>query len=123
MRSAIIVFPGSNCDSDLHRAVKETIGGTCYMVWHKDTELPKGLDLVLIPGGFSFGDYLRCGAIAAHSPIMSQITKFARKGGYIIGICNGFQILTESLRAQNKGFFERTKPFVLRMKSKQEQIK
>ena len=96
MRSAVIIFPGSNCDKDLQKAIRETINGNCYMVWHKNTALPPRLDVLFIPGGFSFGDYLRCGAIAANSPIMNEVVKFAFNGGYILGICNGFQILTES---------------------------
>ena len=96
MRSAVIVFPGSNCDRDLAHAISVHTERTCNMIWHKDTALPNDIDIIFIPGGFSFGDYLRCGAIAANSPIMDAIINFAKKGGYIVGICNGFQVLTES---------------------------
>ena len=96
MNSAVIVFPGSNCDNDLFRALSSYSEAKCTMVWHKDKILPANLDIVFLPGGFSFGDYLRCGSIAANSPIMQSVIKFAQAGGYIVGICNGFQILTES---------------------------
>ncbi|MCW9044194.1 MAG: phosphoribosylformylglycinamidine synthase subunit PurQ [Pseudopelagicola sp.] len=95
MRAAVIVFPGSNCDRDLAVAF-ERAGADVTMVWHKDTELPKGLDFVGVPGGFSFGDYLRCGAIAANSPICKSLVAHTERGGYALGICNGFQILTET---------------------------
>jgi len=95
MRAAVIVFPGSNCDRDLAVAL-ERAGASVQMVWHKDTALPAGLDFVGVPGGFSFGDYLRCGAIAAQSPICRSVVEFAGKGGYVFGVCNGFQILTET---------------------------
>ena len=95
MRAAVIVFPGSNCDRDLAVAL-ERAGASVQMVWHKDTALPAGLDFVGVPGGFSFGDYLRCGAIAAQSPICRSVVEFADKGGYVLGVCNGFQILTET---------------------------
>ena len=96
MRCAIVVFPGSNCDQDLVKALDLQSGLKSFLLWHKDTILPKDLDILFIPGGFSFGDYLRCGAIAANSPIMKSIVNYAQGGGYVIGICNGFQILTES---------------------------
>ncbi len=96
MRAAVIVFPGSNCDRDLATALARQSGHETQMIWHKDAELPAGLDLVAIPGGFSFGDYLRCGAIAARSPIMRSVVKFAQGGGHVLGVCNGFQILIES---------------------------
>lgn len=95
MKAAVIVFPGSNCDRDLAVAF-EKAGADVTMVWHKDTELPQGIDIVGIPGGFSFGDYLRCGAIAANSPICRSVVAHAEKGGYALGICNGFQVLTET---------------------------
>ena len=95
MKAAVIVFPGSNCDRDLAVAL-ERAGAKVQMVWHKDTSLPQGLDLIGIPGGFSFGDYLRCGAIAAQSPICRAVVDFAHTGGHVIGICNGFQVLTET---------------------------
>ena len=95
MKAAVIVFPGSNCDRDLAIAL-EMVGFEVSKIWHKDSELEKGIDLVAIPGGFSFGDYLRVGAIAANSPICKSIISHAERGGYIVGICNGFQILTET---------------------------
>jgi phosphoribosylformylglycinamidine synthase subunit PurQ / glutaminase len=96
MRTAVIVFPGSNCDRDLAVALERASGVKPAMVWHKDTALPDNLDLVTIPGGFSFGDYLRCGAIAARSPIMRSVVEFANRGGLVLGICNGFQVLIEA---------------------------
>ncbi len=95
MKAAVIVFPGSNCDRDLQVAL-ERAGADVEMVWHKDTELPSGVDLVAVPGGFSFGDYLRCGAIAANSPICRSLVAHVERGGYALGICNGFQVLTET---------------------------
>ena len=95
MRAAVIVFPGSNCDRDLAVAFREA-GCQVEMVWHKDTTLPSGIDIVGIPGGFSFGDYLRCGAIAANSPICAEVKAHAARGGFVLGICNGFQVLTET---------------------------
>ncbi len=96
MKSAVIVFPGSNCDRDMAVALEQATGRPASMVWHKDAALPGGLDLVAIPGGFSFGDYLRCGAIGARSPIISAVADFAARGGLVLGVCNGFQVLTES---------------------------
>lgn len=96
MKSAVIVFPGSNCDRDMAVALERASGDAATMVWHKDAALPEGLDVVAIPGGFSFGDYLRCGAIAARSPIMRSVVDFANKGGHVLGVCNGFQVLIES---------------------------
>lgn len=95
MKSAVIVFPGSNCDRDVFTVMEKT-GLNPHYVWHDDAELPEGLDLVVLPGGFSYGDYLRCGAMAARSPIMQSVIEFANKGGHVLGICNGFQILCES---------------------------
>ncbi|MGX0976438.1 phosphoribosylformylglycinamidine synthase I [Roseovarius sp. MBR-51] len=95
MHAAVIVFPGSNCDRDLAVAF-ERAGAQVSMVWHKDTDLPQGVDIVGVPGGFSYGDYLRCGAIAANSPICRSVITHADKGGYVLGVCNGFQILTET---------------------------
>ena len=94
MKAAVITFPGSNCDRDLAVALQQA-GAEVARVWHKDEALPAGIDLVAVPGGFSFGDYLRCGAIAAHSPIAGAIKAHAARGGYVLGICNGFQVLTE----------------------------
>ncbi|RMD47488.1 MAG: phosphoribosylformylglycinamidine synthase subunit PurQ [Alphaproteobacteria bacterium] len=96
MRAGVIVFPGSNCDRDLADAFARVSGRPTEMIWHKDAELPAGLDVVGIPGGFSFGDYLRCGAIAARSPIMRAVVAFAERGGHVLGICNGFQVLIEA---------------------------
>lgn len=95
MRAAVVVFPGSNCDRDLAVAFEQA-GFQVDMVWHKDAALPKGVDIVGVPGGFSYGDYLRCGAIAAQSPICKAVVEHTEQGGYAIGICNGFQILTET---------------------------
>jgi phosphoribosylformylglycinamidine synthase len=95
MKAVVIVFPGSNCDRDIAVALRQ-IGAEVTMVWHKDTELPPALDIVAIPGGFSYGDYLRCGAIAAKSPICRSVVSFAQNGGFVLGVCNGFQVLTET---------------------------
>ncbi len=95
MKAAVLVFPGSNCDRDLKRAFEQA-DFSVDMVWHKDTKLPEGVDLVGVPGGFSYGDYLRCGAIAAQSPISGALKSHADRGGYVFGVCNGFQILTET---------------------------
>ncbi|WP_430464554.1 phosphoribosylformylglycinamidine synthase subunit PurQ [Tabrizicola sp.] len=94
MKAAVVTFPGSNCDRDLALAFTRA-GFEVARVWHKDSELPAGTDVVGVPGGFSFGDYLRCGAIAAQSPIAGAIQTHAARGGYVLGICNGFQVLTE----------------------------
>ncbi len=96
MKTAVIVFPGSNCDRDMAVALREATGQAPAMIWHKDSRLPEGLDLIAVPGGFSFGDYLRCGAIAAQSPIMREVVAFAEKGGHVLGVCNGFQVLIET---------------------------
>ena len=96
MKSAVIVFPGSNCDHDLAVALRETTGEAPAMVWHAETSLPDGLDLIGVPGGFTYGDYLRTGAIAARSPVMRAVADAARGGRAVLGICNGFQILTEA---------------------------
>jgi phosphoribosylformylglycinamidine synthase len=95
MKAAVLVFPGSNCDRDLAVAFRN-VGADVHMVWHKDTALPDGVDIVGVPGGFSYGDYLRCGAIAAQSPIMRAVAGHAGRGGYVLGICNGFQVLCET---------------------------
>ncbi len=95
MKAAVLVFPGSNCDRDLAVAFRAA-GFATQMVWHKETALPGGLDVVGVPGGFSYGDYLRCGAIAAQSPIMRAVAGFAGRGGHVLGICNGFQVLCET---------------------------
>jgi len=96
MSAAVIVFPGSNCDRDCKVAVERSTGQPVSMVWHQETELPSGLDLIVLPGGFSYGDYLRCGAMAAQSPVMQAVKKAADDGVTVVGICNGFQILCEA---------------------------
>lgn len=96
MKTAVIVFPGSNCDRDMEVALTEATGTPALRIWHKDSTLPEGLDLIALPGGFSFGDYLRCGAIGARSPIMKSVVAFAERGGHVLGVCNGFQVLTET---------------------------
>jgi phosphoribosylformylglycinamidine synthase subunit PurQ / glutaminase len=93
MKFGVVVFPGSNCDADCYHAVKD-MGHEVEYIWHKDTDL-KGSECIIIPGGFSYGDYLRSGAIARFSPVMDKVIEFANQGGYVIGICNGFQILLE----------------------------
>ncbi|PWK62234.1 phosphoribosylformylglycinamidine synthase subunit PurQ [Roseicyclus mahoneyensis] len=95
MKAAVLVFPGSNCDRDLAVAFRAA-GFDTQMVWHKDGVLPAGTDIVGVPGGFSYGDYLRCGAIAAQSPVMRAVADHAGRGGYVLGICNGFQVLCET---------------------------
>jgi len=95
MKFAVVVFPGSNCDHDAYHAVKHVLGQDAGFVWHKDTSL-QGADAVIIPGGFAHGDYLRTGAIARFSPIMPVVADFAARGGIVLGICNGFQILLEA---------------------------
>lgn len=95
MKAAVIVFPGSNCDRDMAVALRAA-GADVSMVWHKDADLPDGVDLVALPGGFSFGDYLRCGAIAAQSPVSKAVVAHVNRGGYALGVCNGFQVLTET---------------------------
>lgn len=96
MKTAVIVFPGSNCDRDIAVALREVSGTAPTMVWHADTELPDGVGLIALPGGFSYGDYLRSGAIGARSPIMAAVTAAAERGVAVLGICNGFQVLTEA---------------------------
>ena len=96
MKSAVLVFPGINRERDMARALKLASGNDATMVWHAETSLPKGTDLVVMPGGFSYGDYLRCGAIAARAPIMDAVRAHAAAGGLVLGVCNGFQILCET---------------------------
>jgi len=96
LKAAVLVFPGSNCDRDCKTAVETTVGGKVDMVWHEESALPSGLDLIVIPGGFSYGDYLRCGAMASLSPVMQAVKAEAERGVSVLGICNGFQILCEA---------------------------
>src|SRR5208282_5781061 len=96
MNAAVIVFPGINRERDMARTLRLVSGREPAMVWHADTALPDGTDLAVVPGGFSYGDYLRCGAIAARAPIMDAVRAFAEKGGLVLGVCNGFQILCEA---------------------------
>ena len=96
MKAAVIVFPGSNCDRDCKVAVERSTGSPVDMVWHQETTLPKGLDLIVLPGGFAYGDYLRAGAMAALSPVMAAVKAEAERGTAVLGICNGFQVLCEA---------------------------
>jgi phosphoribosylformylglycinamidine synthase len=96
MHATVVVFPGSNADAEMIRTLRSVIGVPTDTVWHRDAELPPGTELVAIPGGFSYGDYLRCGAIARTSPIVAAIRRHAEAGGWVLGVCNGFQILTEA---------------------------
>jgi phosphoribosylformylglycinamidine synthase I len=96
MKAAVLVFPGSNRERDVAKALARATGQAPAMVWHAETTLPEGTDLVVLPGGFSYGDYLRCGAIAARAPVMDAVRTHAERGGLVLGICNGFQILVES---------------------------
>lgn len=119
MKAAVLVFPGSNCDRDMAVGF-ERAGFDVSMVWHKDHSLPEGVDIVGVPGGFSYGDYLRCGAIAANSPICRELKTHAEAGGYVIGVCNGFQVLTETgllpgalLRNAGLKYICRTVPLVV----------
>ncbi len=124
MISAVIVFPGSNCDRDLAVAIEAVTGQAPIMVWHRDTELPFGTGLVAVPGGFSYGDYLRSGAMAARSPIMRAVGEAAGKGIPVLGICNGFQVLTEAgllpgALMRNAGLHFVCKPVGLKVESSQ----
>jgi len=96
MKAAVIVFPGSNCDRDCKTAIERTTGAAVDLVWHGDTALPPGLDLIVLPGGFAYGDYLRCGAMASLSPVMTEVKAAADRGVAVAGICNGFQVLCEA---------------------------
>ena len=96
MRAAVIQFPGSNCDRDMAVAIRDITGADTSLVWHRESVLPSGLDLIAIPGGFSYGDYLRSGAMAARSPVMQAVIAAAGRGVPVLGVCNGFQILTEA---------------------------
>ncbi|RWR10534.1 phosphoribosylformylglycinamidine synthase subunit PurQ [Paenirhodobacter populi] len=121
MKAAVITFPGSNCDRDLQDAFVKA-GAEVVKVWHKETALPAGIDVIGIPGGFSFGDYLRCGAIASRSPIGQAVADFARRGGYVLGVCNGFQVLAEmgllpGALMRNAGLKFISKPVALRVET------
>ena len=96
MHATVVIFPGSNADAEMIRTLRDVLGVPTEVAWHKDAELPPGTSLVAIPGGFSYGDYLRCGAIAKTSPILGAIRRHAERGGHVLGVCNGFQILTEA---------------------------
>lgn len=96
MKSAVIVFPGSNCDRDMAIAIEQASGVKPVMLWHRETEIPAGVDLIAVPGGFSYGDYLRSGAMASRSPVMAAVKAAAGRGVMVLGVCNGFQVLTES---------------------------
>jgi phosphoribosylformylglycinamidine synthase subunit PurQ / glutaminase len=96
MKAAVIIYPGSNCDRDCKVALERSVGADVSMVWHKETSLPDGLDLIVLPGGFSYGDYLRCGAMAAQSPVTRAMVDAAKAGVPVLGICNGFQVLCET---------------------------
>jgi phosphoribosylformylglycinamidine synthase subunit PurQ / glutaminase len=96
MKFGVVVFPGSNCDDDMMHVLGTVMGQPTVKIWHKDEALPADIDCVILPGGFSYGDYLRCGAIARFSPIMQAVVEFANNGGFVFGICNGFQILCEA---------------------------
>jgi phosphoribosylformylglycinamidine synthase len=114
VRAAVIVFPGSNCDRDMAVALERAAGRAPAMVWHKETSLPEGTDLVVLPGGFSFGDYLRCGAIAARSPIMAAVARHVERGGMALGVCNGWQVLIEAGLLPGALMRNRTLKFVCR---------
>lgn len=96
MNACVVVFPGSNCDRDIKVALEAVSGRPVQMLWHADTAVPAGCDLIVLPGGFAYGDYLRCGAMAAHSPVMRDVVTKAKAGTPVLGICNGFQVLTET---------------------------
>jgi phosphoribosylformylglycinamidine (FGAM) synthase-like amidotransferase family enzyme len=107
MKFGVVVFPGSNCDHDAWYAISKNLGQEAIMIWHQSENLG-GVDAVILPGGFSYGDYLRCGAIAKFSPVMRAVRRFAQDGGLVIGICNGFQILVETKRAGSSASPSRT---------------
>jgi phosphoribosylformylglycinamidine synthase len=111
MKFGVVTFPGSNCDQDIVYVLSDLLGQQVEQLWHKDTDLKK-VDMVIIPGGFSYGDYLRSGAIAKFSPIMSEVIQHANRGGYVMGICNGFQILTESGLLEGALLHNNTQKFI-----------
>ena len=111
MKFGVVTFPGSNCDQDMIYVLQDLLGQKVEKLWHKSTDL-KDVDMVILPGGFSFGDYLRSGALAKFSPIMSEVIKHANNGGYVLGICNGFQILTESGLLEGALLHNHTQKFI-----------
>jgi phosphoribosylformylglycinamidine synthase len=111
MKFGVVTFPGSNCDQDMIYVLSDLLGQQVEQLWHKDTDL-KNVDMVIIPGGFSYGDYLRSGAIAKFSPIMSEVIQHANRGGYVMGICNGFQILTEAGLLEGALLHNNTQKFI-----------
>ena len=111
MKFGVVTFPGSNCDQDMIYVLEDLMGQKVERLWHKDTDL-KGVDFVVLPGGFSFGDYLRSGAIAKLSPIMGEVIKHANNGGYVLGVCNGFQMLTESGLLEGALLHNNTQKFI-----------
>ena len=120
MKTAVIVFPGSNCDRDMAVALETVTGNAPAMVWHRDSELPDGIDFIALPGGFSYGDYLRSGAMAARSPILRAVADAAARGVPVLGVCNGFQVLTEAgllpgalMRNASQNFICRTVPLTV----------
>ena len=122
MRFGIVVFPGSNCDHDAWYALTHNLGQTAEFIWHDSRDLPPNVDAVILPGGFSYGDYLRCGAIAKFSPVIAAVKKFAADGGLVLGICNGFQVLVESgmlpgALVRNKGLKFVCRPVALRVET------
>ncbi|MDO3640688.1 MAG: phosphoribosylformylglycinamidine synthase subunit PurQ [Mucilaginibacter sp.] len=113
MKFGVVIFPGSNCDEDIIYVLEKIMGQQVVRLWHKDHDL-QGADFIVLPGGFSFGDYLRSGAIARFSPIMTEVIQFAAKGGYVLGICNGFQVLTESGLLQGALLHNENRKFICR---------
>lgn len=113
MRFGVVIFPGSNCDHDMIYVLKDLMGQEVLELWHKETDL-KGVDAVILPGGFSYGDYLRSGAIARFSPIMDQVIDFANRGGFVFGVCNGFQILCEAGLLPGALLHNHTRKFICR---------
>src|SRR3546814_20175201 len=111
MKAAVVVFPGSNCDRDLQVALRQSMGREPITVWHKDSDFEK-VDLIVLPGGFSYGDYLRCGAMAANSPVMKEVVARAHKGVAVLGICNGFPMLTETRQIGRAACRERVCKYV-----------
>ena len=113
MKFGVVTFPGSNCDEDITYVLEKILGQQVVRLWHKDHDL-QGADFIILPGGFSFGDYLRSGAIARFSPIMVEVIRFAAKGGYVLGICNGFQILTEAGLLEGALLHNESRKFICR---------